>query len=598
MIVLIGIMLTSVLGVAQSDFRAAADRTEVALDGVVRLTITMENLDTDGYSPPDFTGFEAYGPNQSRNMSWVNGKVNQTLSYTYTLKPTAVGDFVISPALLNVKGKVRKTNPVSIKVVAAGTSTGQNNHQHNNSNSSQEDQLQAQIRESLFVRVIPSKIRAYEGEQITLTYKLYYSLSLDDLSILKMPTFDGFLSYDIELSDNQQARKVESYKGRQFNTQPIHQVAIFANKSGTFTIDPIELTSIILIRSNDPGFLFPRTERRKHEFKGHGVTLNIVPLPMEGRPASFRGAVGQYDFETSYDKTETQVDDPITLKIKVAGNGNIKLLDLPDIQFPQSFEVYDPKVKESISRKSYSVNGNKQWEYLIIPRGGGSFQLPDISFSYFDTKTEEYVTQIQNGPLVEVQGSALNPQNYPGGGFNKEEVALLSSDIRFIKTGKYLPTAATVQFITRPLFHILTWLPILLTMFLPIVYHQRLRRSGDVALMKSKKAHKEANRRMKAARKLMTSDDDKSFYNEIVKSIWGYLADKFDLRNVDLSKENMRSVMDDHGITEELQHATQQLIDTCEMAIYAPVASQEGKGNLVEHATDIIKRIEKEINAA
>jgi len=593
--ILLGMLLPVGSCFAQSEFRATADRTEVAMDGTVRLTYTFENVEAEDFNPPDFSPFEAYGPNQSRNMSWVNGKVSQSMTYTYTLKPTKEGEFEIPAATARIKGKLKKCNPINLRVVASGTTSPGNNNSGNNQPYGQNSELHHQIRDNLFIRVIPSKTSAYEGEQITLTYKLYYNLSLDDLSILKMPMFDGFLSHEIELSESQRHPKNETYNGRQYNSQTIHQIAVFPSRSGSYTIEPMKLQAIVLLRKNDPGFFFPRTERIRHEFKSSAITLNINPLPTKGRPSTFTGAVGQYDFVASYDRTETQVDDPITLKIKISGKGNIKLIDLPDFQFPQSFEVYNPKIKESISKKSYTVNGSKAFEYLIIPRGGGSFQMPDISFSYFDIQRETYITRTQDGPLVTVEGTAMDPRNYTGTGLNKEEVALLGDDIRYLKTGKMISANDSGNIITKPLFQALAWLPVFLALFLPIIYSRRKRIRGDAVLMKSKKAHKEASRRMNAARKLMHSGDDKAFYNEVVKSVWGYLGDKFDLPNTELSRENSRTVLSGHGISANLVEEITRLIDICEMAIYAPMAIRESKDDIIKKVSELIGELEKEI---
>jgi hypothetical protein len=590
---LIAALLVANAGFAQS-FTARADKTEVPLDGSFRITYTMENMQGKNFSPPDFSPFNAYGPNQSTNMSFINGQTSRTVTYTYTLQPTEEGEFEIGPATFSVKGKIKKTNPVNIRVLAAGSSSTSNTDSGRDSG---DDDIRAQIRDNLFLRVIPGKTKVFEGEQVTLTYKLYQALSLDDIQIRKMPNYDSFLSYDIELSDKQREFSVESYNGRNYNVRTIHQVALFPSKSGSLTIEPMEMTSRVLIQKRDPRFLFPRTERVEYDFKSNSITVEVSPLPLEGRPADFTGAVGQFDFDVTYDKTKTQVDDPVTLRVKISGNGNIKLIDLPDPGFPQSFEVYDPKIKENISKRSYTVNGSKSWEYLIIPRGGGSFQLPDLSFSYFDVNKAKYVRLERPGQLIEVEGAALSPQDYPGGGFSKEEVELLGEDIRFIKTGKLSAASASTNLLTRPVFHLLTWLPLILSAFIPFIYRSRKKRYADVAATRSRKARREASKRMEAARKLMQTGDEKAFYNEVVKSIWGYVADKFNIPAAELSRENTMSVLDDHGVSATLSAAVNELIGTCEMAVYAPSAVHEGMEGIAAKATELIQQLDKEINA-
>ena len=591
LIVLAAVMLLTPLLAEGQQFRATADRSEVALDGKFRLTYTLENLEAEDFRPPNFAGFQPRGPSRSSNMSWVNGKVTQSITYTYTVSPTKEGEFEIGPATVKVDGQVMKSNPVKIKVTPAGTASAPGSNPGNQNNGNRNADLDQQIRENLFVRAIPSKTSVYEGEQVTLTYKLFYALTLDDLNIKSMPNFDGFLSHEIDLGDAGSKRKVEQYNGRNFNTQPIHQSALFPSRNGTFTIEPMELTGAILVRQNDPGSFFPRTERIKYDFTSNGVTIEVKPLPAS-RPSTFNGAVGQFDFSAGYDKTETQVDDPITLKIRISGSGNLKLIDVPDLDFPQSFEVYDPKIKESISKKSYTVNGSKTFEYLIIPRGGGEFKLPDIKFTYFDPKQEKYLSRIASGPTVQVEGAALDP-GFPGGGFGKEDVTLLGDDIKFIKTSKLIAAGSTANFITRPLFHVLTWLPVGMALFLPLIFRSRRRWKRDVIGMKSKKAHREAERRMAHAKKLMHEGQDREFYSEVVKSIWTYLADRFNVDQSDLSRSSVTNLLEARQVDTETTDQLLRLIDDCEMAVYAPGAVSSSKEEILQHASDLITGLDK-----
>lgn len=571
------------------EFRATADRSEVSLSGVVRVTYTFENVDVDDFNPPDFSPFEAYGPSQSRNMSWINGKMTQSVSYTYTLKPTREGAFEIPAAVARLDGKVQKSNPISIKVTAsADAGTGGNDNRTGG-----RDDINTQIGDNLFVRAIPGKTRVYQGEQLTLTYKLYYAVSLDDLSIKKMPVFEGFLSQDIELTESEKRPVIETYNGRQYNTQILHRSALFPNQAGQYTIDPMELQAAVLLRMNDPGFFFPRTERRRFDFKSPAVNIQVDPLPAAGKPASFNGAVGDYRFSVEYDRTETQVDEPITLKINVSGQGNIKLVNAAAPEFPQSFEVYDPKVQESVSRKSAAVTGSKTWEYLLIPRGGGSFQFPDMEFSWFNPATGTYETSRHEGPLVEVTGEALSPSDYPAGGFGKEDVDLLGEDIRYIKTEAGKGCGAQPHLIGRPVFRLLAWLPVFLAMFLPFAFRARRKMLGDADALRRRQAGKTARNRLRHARKLQNAGDDKAFYGELARALREYLAGKLSVPPADLDRETIRkrtAVSGDAALGDDIV----ALLDQCEMAVYAPGATA-GKEALLNQTEAIIDRLEKNL---
>ncbi len=586
--------------VAQNpNFTASIDRSEVPLNRTFKVTYTVSNANAKSFTAPNFTPFQSLGQSSSTSMNYVNGKMSQSKSYIFTLKPTKEGTFKIPPAAAIIDGKNAKTNSVNIKVVAA---TAQNNNGNSGNNrqgnaSTNNKDLETQIRENLYARVVPSKTSIYEGEQITVSYKMLYRVSLQDISIIKSPSFDGFLSHEIELTQDKMTKKVEEFRGQQYNSSLFKQYAIFPTKAGSYKIDPMKLESVVAIERQTRSW-FPQIEHMKVEVASNPLNITVKPLPTAGKPSNFTGAVGDFKFNVEYDKTETQVDEPITLKIKVSGTGNVKLLDIPEFELPSSFEVYDPKIKESITKKSYTVGGSKAYEYLIIPRGGGEFQFPDINFSYFDLKTEKYVSRNFEGPLIKVEGEAL--ENTGGftnnGNISKEDIELLSSDIKFIKTA--IPTgkiSAKSNLITRPIFHLFTWLPLLLMAFLPIANAKRKRENKDVALVKRKKAHKEAAKRMALAKKLMSGSDTKAFYNEVVKSIWGYIGDKFNIPVADLSKSKAVEVLTQKDVNESIIANTSKLIDDCEMAIYAPSAVGDSKEMILNKASELIENLEKEI---
>ncbi|MEZ5009342.1 MAG: BatD family protein [Chitinophagales bacterium] len=580
---------------AQSDnFIATANRSEVPLNGTVQITYTISNANAKAFTPPNFTPFESLGQSTSTSMNYINGKMSQTKSYIFTLRPTQEGDFTIPPAGAIIDGKNAKTNPIEIKVTAA---TAQNNNPQQGNNSGNKD-IEGQIKDNLFVRVFPSKTSVYEGEQVTLSYKILTRLEqLQDFSIMKSPSYDGFLSHEIELSADQKAKKQEQFNGLPHYSILFKQDGIFPTKAGSYSLDPMETEFIVAVPRRTNSW-FQQYEQYKVDIKSNPLNIKVKPLPTAGKPANFTGAVGKFSFSVDYDKTETKVDDPITLKIKVSGTGNIKLLDVPDFELPQSFEVYDPKIAESITKKSYTIGGSKTYEYLIIPRGGGEFQFPDIEFSYFDLETEKYVTNSYPGPLVKVEGEAIESGGFTNTNISKEEIELLSSDIKFIKTDVKLKASSSQKnLISKPIFHVLTWFPLLFALFLPVINNRRKKLNSDEVLVKSKKAHKEAAKRMAKAKKLLSSGEDKTFYNEIVKSIWGYLADKFNIESADLSKKKAIDILTENQISDYLIKDTASLIDNCEMAIYAPSAVGESKGIMLSKAEELIENLEKEIKS-
>lgn len=597
MVFAIGLLLFTLnLSAQTKGFIAKSNRSEVPLNQNFQVTYSFENVDGEAFQAPDFSPFNTLSQSSQQSMEFINGKMTRSVSYVFILRPTKEGEFEIPPATAKVDGKKAKSNALKIKVVPANTaqSTPSNPGQSNQGSTNQT--IEDQIKDNLFLRAIPNKTTIYEGEQISLTYKVLYLVSVQDYIVTKEPAFNGLLSQDIELSEDQRQRKIEDFKGRQFYANYFKQYAVFPTSSGKFTIDPMEVEWIVSVERNSRSF-FRQYDQVRYNSKSNPINITVKPLPTANQPGDFTGVVGKdFTFSVDYDKTETKVDDPITLKIKIAGKGNIKLIGEPKFELPQSFEVYDPEIKESISKKSYTVNGSKSFEYLIVPRGGGEFQFPDITFSYFDLDTEKYVTKVEKGPLVKVEGEAIS--NFNNNTYNpvsKEEIELLGEDIKFIKTAPITFTTKQKNIIARPIFHLFTWTPLFLALFLPIIYKRRKEANKDQVKVKSKKAHKIANKRLSKAEKLLATNDDKAYYNEIVKSIWGYLADKFNISAADLSKEKAIETLTQKQVSNHLIEDTSKLIDNCEMAIYAPQIVSESKQSIFVKATTLIENLEKEI---
>ncbi|MDP3683915.1 MAG: BatD family protein, partial [Ignavibacteria bacterium] len=350
------------------------------------------------------------------------------------LQPRAIGKFTIGNAAITIKGQTLKSAPLTIEVVK-----GSNNQQAKKESNKQEVSTK-EIGENVFIRAIVDKSSVYQGEQVTVTYKLYTRLNIQSPQISKLPSYQGFWSEEIETS-NQISFSRENYDGKLFNVATLKKAALFPTQTGELSVTPFELKIPVLIqrkqKSNSPfddffsDPFFGRTESVEYTAKSNTVKVNVLPLPQTSL-SSFNGAVGNYTLQTSIDKKNVKQNEPITLKVMLSGEGNINLLDLPQFQIPNGFEKYDPKISTDVSRSGV-INGKKNFELLVIPRVSGSFEIPGLQFSFFNPKKKSYVTVSATAyPIIVEQGSA----EYSGGGngLSKEEIKLLGQDIRFIKT--------------------------------------------------------------------------------------------------------------------------------------------------------------------
>jgi hypothetical protein len=316
------------------------------------------------------------------------------------------------------------------------------------------------------------------------------------------------------------------------------------------------------------------------------VTVKVLPLPEAGKPKDFKGAVGKFGFMAEIDRENVNVNDAINLKINFSGTGDLKLLEAPEIAFPSDFEVYDPKINTDLNA------GRKTVEYLIIPRAAGDFEIPVLTFSYFDPNTGKYVSQ-KAGPFgIKVNKSKDSDPVASVNRVTKKEVNLLGRDIRFIKTSENTLNETRSYFFGTPVFYGLALLPIALLLISFVIVKQREKRNSDPARLKKRGAGKVASRRLAKASTLLRENNMAGFYEELLESIQGYLSDKLLIPMGEMQRERITAEFDSAKIPQELQLRVFSLIDECEMARFAPVMGLDAE-KMYEKAGSIIGELEE-----
>ena len=574
---------------AQS-FAVSANRDQVPSNSSVQVSYSIKNADkVKNFQAPDFSPFRSRGPSSSTSMQIVNGSVSKSKTYSYVLIPTRKGTFTIPPASAVINGKKKTTESITIEVTDA-IDQGSKQDAQRRGNQNQEAIDETKLAENLFVRVIPDKRTIYKGQQVNLTYKLYSRVSLRNIQMTKQAQYNNFLSRKIELSDQAKQQKIEVYDGKEFRTQTFNKVALFPTQAGKIEVPPIEFDAEILYREQDPFFrnsFFTRTRSVPYSFKSNRITLDIQELPGSA-PQGYTGGVGQFSYDVNYDRTETRAGDPITLKIRISGNGNINLVNMETPDFPASFDVFDPKVKENVSNASSVVNGSKTYEYLLIPRGGGSFEMPDLAFSHFDPETGEYVAKNFEGPVIEVSGAGIDGASgagaVAGGG---QEIDVLNEDIRFIQEGSLNPQSSSSPFGSW-WFWLLSGIPVLSLFVLPAVlssYRLRQREkaaSGGFAAQHARKRLQELQ---------SGSGEASNKLAGLQQILWNYVSEKLQTPIAQLTKDKAVDLMEQAEMNQEGILSWKGLLDETEAMAYAPYGQKE-VGDLAERAEACIKTLE------
>ncbi len=581
-----------------------------------RFQVVFEaNAEGKNFSAPSFEGFTVVGgpfTSTSSSFQMVNGSMSHSVkcTYTFALQAYQEGTFHVGSATLNVKGKKVSSEPFDIKVIpddgshaapsGGGDAAGQGRSQQNTN----DPQVSGK---DLFLNVIPSKKSVYVGDQVVLTYKIYTKVPVSSLSVERMPSYAGFWTKDISDNSNSLRQNSEYINGIEYTTAEVQKTVIVPQRAGKLTIDPMIIECVAQVRTesnrqrsmdpfeaffNDP-FFNRNIVNVKKELTSQTLTLEVKSLPENGKPASFAGAVGNYNFKSEIDKTELSTNEAFTLTLTVSGTGNVELLQMPTPIFPPDFEVYDPKVTTSVNPTSNGLSGTKKAEFLVIPRRAGSFTIPAVEFSYFNPANETYQT-LQSEPYeIKVEKGAGSDD---GGGIyasNQEDIKYLGSDIRHIMTGDaHLKPMHTFFFGSAAYFVVLL---VLLALFVILLFvlKKREQMSKDTAANRNRKADKVARVRLKNAYQYLKAKDQEKFYVEMSQALWGYIADKLGIERSKLSMDTVNETMKSKNVPDEL---TKQFIDTlnsCEFARFAPGSAEEKMDDLYQRGIDVISKAEK-----
>lgn len=563
------------------DFNATVDRTTVGQYDRFQVYFTFNGSDINGVSnfrPPSFQGFRVLsGPNQSTSMQIINGKVSGSLTFSYILQPTNIGEFTIGSASVDYNGKTYRTSPLKITIVK-----GTPQQQRENTGGYSSDELAKNV----FIVAEASKSRAYLGEQITVTYKLYTKLNIASPQITKLPQYQGFWAEEIDPSQTI-SFDIGMYKGERYRVAAIKRVALFPTKTGTLSVTPFELNIPVIVKkrktSNDifdeffNDSFFGRTETIEYLAKSNTLKIEVEPLPTQNVPASFNGAVGNFNFKVEIDKNKVMTNESITLRMTVSGSGNIKLLKLPEVQLPSGFEKYEPKVYDNVNKGSI-ISGQKIVEYLIVPRTPGEKEIPPIEFSYFNPAVRKYVTI--NSPAFKINVIKGEGQYEPiAGNFSKEDIKLLSEDIRYIKTSDFKLERKHDNSLIKPWFWISLVLPLIALFAVVGIRKRQDKLYSDVQLLKYQKAEKAARQRLKLAKRALDQNKLSEFYSELSLALYGYLEDKLGIQKSEFTLEKALQLLYQKNISTELIERVRNITEKCEFVRFAPMGQNFASAN-------------------
>lgn len=556
--------------------------------------------DEDSFKAPSFEGFDVIaGPavSQGTSIQIVNGSMSKSISHTisYVLIPQQKGEFKIGQASATVKGVQYSTRETIVEVREGAASSSSSGSSSRSRNQQSNDDTSGKIeKDDLQMRLVLSRSSVYKGEPIRATLKLYSRVNIAGSEGAKMPTFNGFWSQDMEV-DNNSFR--ETLNGKVYEVYPVREYVLYPQQSGTLRIDPAEITIIaqVVVQTNrgfDPFFGGGHEIYNvRRQVVSPAVNVQVKEFPA-GAPASFTGAVGRYSMKATLSSNSIQANSAANLNICISGNGNINFLKAPELSVPSSFELYDIKTTDAVKNTVAGGSGQKTFEYPFIARAEGEYTLGPVEFTYFNPESGKYVTLSSEEYTINVAPDKNSNNAVQGvvSGVRKEDIKLLGSDIRFIKLGKASLKVVSLPLFLSPTYNLLVVLFILAGILIYFLLNKRINDNKDIALVKGRRANKVAIQRFKSASKYMKEQDKKRFYEEMLKALWGYLGDKFNIPVSDLTKEVIRDELSKRGAAEAADRVI-DIISSCEEAQYSPIQSVRMQ-DVYASGLEIVSKIE------
>ena len=529
-----------------------------------------------------------YGPNQSEVSSYqyVNGHLSgsTTVTVSYVAMATRGGNFTIPPAMVVANGRRMSTESMRVRVngsapaAATAQSRGGGREEKTVGNPGHGD---------LFILVSASKTHVHEQEPVMLTYKVYTTLNLTQLNGA-MPDLKGFHTQEVKLPQ-QKNFHMETFRGKAYNTVTWSQYIMYPQMTGSLKIPSITYHGIVMEedRSEDAFFTGGGYKEVPRDVTAPGITIQVDPLP--AKPKDFSGGVGKFNISAQLAKTEVRAGDPINLRLVLSGTGNLKLVKEPAVQIPSDFDKYDTKITDKTKLSEAGVEGNMIYDYLFVARKEGTYTIPAIRFTYYDTGSNSY-------KIITTQSFTIKVDKGNGNGGMSDFDSDENKDIRPIKTGN-----TSVHKIGDFFFgSVAYWaiIVVLLAVFAFLFYSFRktvLMRS-DIVGMKRNNANKIATRRLRRADELMLKGKSSEFYDEVMRALWGYVSDKLNIPVEHLSSDNISEKLSTLGVDDNTINKFTGALHECEFERYAPGDTKGNMDRTMESAMTAIMEIENSLN--
>jgi flavin-binding protein dodecin len=562
--------------------KIALDRNKIGLDEMATLSVTISAAAQQQLPPPKLPPlpmFEIYSAGTSTNLQIINGQMTYAQTTNYSLAPMKVGKFPIRSAWVLINGTRYESNELSIEVYGSSSEAAGEAADHGVDD-------QGKTRDLFLVAEVEKK-NPYVDEQVTLTLKYCSAIQTIGTPDYVPPHTPGFW----EGGNAAQRQYRQIINGREYFVIELKS-ALFPTKPGELTIDRAQITATVpernRRRSRDPFSLFDDFFQtgRNITVRSQPITVNVRPLPLEGKTDEFSGGVGNYKISATVDKREAEVNEAIALTVKISGQGNIKSIPSPRLPNLPDFRVEESSSDYKTTDLDGILGGSKIFEYVLIPRLAGLQTIEPITLNYFDPQKRKYMTAASPEIALSIkQGELASGLEIPYNMVSGQTITLEETDIRYIKTeiDGLRPKGAIL--LKSPIFMVSAAIPLLALAGGMIDVRRRRRLESDVAYARLRRANAMAKKRLKKAETLLTGDNPKEYYAEISKVILEYIADKFNLSALGLTADKVNMLLYERGIETGFIEDTQDILQQADFGRFA------GSSDTVEKRRELLENV-------
>ena len=570
------------LSLAQSvNVSASVSENVVGTEERLTYTIEIEGASLPSITapePPQVTGLTLNSsfPSTSRNIAIVNGEMTQSIGYSWVYSPVREGTATIDATTITVADETFTTEAIQITVVPQSQRPARQRRPNPLTDpfgifdQDPADAPRPKISErDIYIDARPNKRTVYQNEAVTIEYGLYFrsGIQLRQSRLADSWDAEGFWREDLEVESRPVPQTVVR-NGIRYNMIVLKRVVVFPTRTGSLQVDPLKIESEASVPlSSRETFFSLRNRYVPVELSSPPVMLDVRPLP-DGAPDSFTGSVGSFELDAFVDRTSLEVGESLSLKATITGSGNIATMEGPVVELPGVFERYDPQVDSKLNRAGSAVRGSKTFDFILVPRSNGNFEIPPVEFAFFDTESRSYKTLTSDPFNISVSGSSVTMESIAiaaGSGFPIDDVAPL------------LTTANTWRTSTNSVLHrslvpyLLIVLPLLALAVTFFVREHFDKISGDIGYARNRRANPLARKHLKEASSMLSEGDGSGYYAALERAVLGFVGDRLNLGEKGLTRPELNEVLESRSVDDETITLLNELLVECDMAQFSPV---------------------------